>query len=285
MSKTKLHRPQALAKTESIDWDAPSEALARWAETGVFAASEDPNTISIFDFIGSDPWTGGGFNAKRLGGALRAIGNKDVTVAINSPGGDMFEGLAMYNMLADHPGKVTVKVMGVAASAASIIAMAGDEIQMGLGSFLMIHNAWGAVIGNQNDMREAADTFAQFDSAMADIYEHRSGQDKKTIAKMMDAETFMTAKDAVEKGFATSTFEAPEKSGDTKASAETQAKREFRAIRAKAGKTRSETNQLWKFFGTFGTANNGTHDAAETDKPSAVIDTALAANLLSLFKS
>jgi ATP-dependent protease ClpP protease subunit len=286
MSKIELHRPQALAKAESIDWDAPSEALARWAETGVFAASEDPNTISIFDSIGYDPWTGGGFNAKRLAGALRAIGNKDVTVAINSPGGDMFEGLAMYNMLADHPGAVTVKVMGVAASAASIIAMAGDEIQMGLGSFLMIHNAWGAVIGNQNDMREAADTFAQFDSAMADIYEHRSGMDKKTIAKMMDAETFMTAKDAVDMGFATSTFEAEKTEADPKVSADIRAKREFRAICAKAGKSRSETNQLWtNFFGTSGAANQGTHDAAETDKPSAVIDTAIAANLLSLFKS
>lgn len=286
MSKIELYRPQALAKPDSMNWDAPSEAIAQWSETGIFAASEDPNTISIFDFIGSDPWMGGGFNAKRLGGALRAIGNKDVTVAINSPGGDMFEGLAMYNMLADHPGKVTVKVMGVAASAASIIAMAGDEIQMGLGSFLMIHNAWGAVIGNQNDMREAADTFAQFDSAMADIYEHRSGQDKKTIAKMMDAETFMTAKDAVEKGFATSTFDAPEKSGDTKASAQVHARRKFQAICAKAGMTRSEGIQAWhQFVGTFGAVNQGTQDAAESDTPSAVIDTALAANLVSLFKS
>lgn len=278
MSKIELHRPQALAKPDAMNWDAPSEAIAQWSETGVFAASEDPNTISIFDFIGSDPWTGGGFNAKRLAGALRAIGNKDVTVAINSPGGDMFEGLAMYNMLADHPGAVTVKVMGVAASAASIIAMAGDEIQMGLGSFLMIHNAWGAVIGNQNDMREAADTFAQFDSAMADIYEHRSGMDKKKIAKMMDAETFMTAKDAVEMGFATSTFEAPEKSGDTKASAEMHARRRLEATLAQTGMPRSERRKLIR-------EAVGTHDAAETDKPSAVIEPALAANLLSLFKS
>src|SRR5690606_8810884 len=86
--------------------------------------------------------------------------------------------------------------------AASIIAMAGDDIRMGLGSFMMVHNAWGVVIGNRHDMREAATLFDQFDAAIADIYEARTGVTRSDIEQLMDAETFMTASQAVECGFA-----------------------------------------------------------------------------------
>lgn len=85
---------------------------------------------------------GEGVTAKRISAALRAIGEQDIVVNLNSPGGDMFEGLAIYNLLRAHSGKVTVNILGIAASAASIIAMAGDEIKMGRGAFLMIHNCW-----------------------------------------------------------------------------------------------------------------------------------------------
>lgn len=84
------------------------------------------------------------------------MGGENVTVNINSPGGDMFEGLAIYNLLREYSGKVTVKVLGIAASAASIIAMAGDEIQIGRGAFLMIHNCWIVMIGNRHDLAKAA---------------------------------------------------------------------------------------------------------------------------------
>jgi ATP-dependent Clp endopeptidase proteolytic subunit ClpP len=279
MSKTNLFRPQAFEAPDGMSWDAPSQAITRWAEVPQAAASTGNATIDIYDFIGSDPWTGGGFNAKRMSAALRSIGENDVVVNVNSPGGDMFEGLAMYNMLADHKGAVTVKVVGLAASAASIIAMAGDEVQMGLGSFLMIHNAWGAVIGNQNDMRTAADTFAQFDTAMGEIYAHKTGLDIKAIAKMMDAETFMSASDAVSKGFATGTFEqAKQTEGEAKASASLSAYRRLDATLAQSGMPRSERRKLLR-------EAVGTHDAAETVTPGADFDTALAAQLLQSFKS
>lgn len=79
----------------------------------------------------------------------------DVTVNINSPGGDMFEGLAIYNLLREYQGKVTVKVLGIAASAASVIAMAGDDIQIGRGAFLMIHNCWVVAMGTSNPVNPA----------------------------------------------------------------------------------------------------------------------------------
>src|SRR6185436_2438068 len=134
------------------------QALERWAPDLMAAAASEESTISVLDPIGVDPWTGEGVTAKRIAAALRSIGaDKDVVVNINSPGGDLFEGMAIYNLLREHQGKVTVKVLGVAASAASIVAMAGDEIQIARAGFLMIHNTWVIAMGNRNDLREIAD--------------------------------------------------------------------------------------------------------------------------------
>ncbi len=132
---------------------------------------------------------------------LRAIGGP-VEVQINSPGGNMFEGLAIYNILREHPHPVTIKVMGMAASAASIIAMAGDHIEIGAASFLMIHNCWIQAVGNRHDMAEAAEWLAPFDAAMTGVYVHRTGLPAETIGKMLDAETFLSGAQAIELKFA-----------------------------------------------------------------------------------
>lgn len=177
-------------------------ALDRW-NPGVKAAVEDEASISIYEVIGEDPWTGGGVTVKRIDAALRAIGStRNVTVNINSPGGDVFEGIAIYNRLREHQGRVTIKVLGLAASAASIIAMAGDNIQIGASSFIMIHNAWVLAIGNRHDMREVADFLEPFDRALADVYVARTGQDVETVQAAMDAETWLNGSTAVELGYA-----------------------------------------------------------------------------------
>lgn len=178
-------------------------ALDRWNPGIQAAAKEDEDrSISIYDVIGYDYWTGEGVTAKRISAALRSLGAGPVTVNINSPGGDLFEGLAIYNLLREHKGEVTVKVIGVAASAASIIAMAGDTVQVARAGFLMIHNTWVMAVGNRNDLREYADTLEPFDRAMADIYAARTGQEAKAMAKLMDAETWIGGSDAIEQGFA-----------------------------------------------------------------------------------
>jgi ATP-dependent Clp protease, protease subunit len=169
---------------------------------GVKAAREDEQTISIYNVIGDDPWGGEGVTVKRIDAALRSIGNRDVTVNINSPGGDVFEGIAIYNRLREHQGKVNVKVLGLAASAASIIAMAGDRVEIGASSFLMIHNAWVLAIGNRHDMREVSDFLEPFDRALADVYVARSGQEMEAVQAAMDAETWMNGSQAVELGYA-----------------------------------------------------------------------------------
>ena len=179
-------------------------ALERWnpAIQAAEKKGEEDRSISIYDAIGYDFWTGEGVTAKRIAGALRQMGAGPMTVNINSPGGDMFEGLAIYNMLREHEGEVTVKVLGIAASAASVIAMAGDTVQIARSGFLMVHNCWLMVIGNRHDLREVADQSEAFDRAMAEIYAARSGQDVKATAKLMDRETYMGGDEAIEQGFA-----------------------------------------------------------------------------------
>jgi len=178
-------------------------ALERW-NAGVRAAAEaeEDRTISIYDVIGYDPWSGDGVTARRISSALRSMGTGPVTVNVNSPGGDMFEGLAIYNLLREHKGEVTVKVLGLAASAASIIAMAGDTVQIARAGFLMIHNAWVMAVGNRHDLEEVAATLKPFDDAMASIYAARTGQDAKAMGKLMDAETWIGGDAAIEDGFA-----------------------------------------------------------------------------------
>lgn len=246
MSLRSLPEAATFQRPQNFQWDAPSDVLAKWAEHPLAAAADDPNTITIFDVIGEDWWTGGGFTAKRMSAALRSIGKNDVTVQINSPGGDMFEGIAIYNLLREHPAKVTVQVMGWAASAASIIAMAGDDIRMGLGTFMMVHNAWGVVVGNRHDMREAATLFDGFDSAIVDIYMARTGQDRKPIEKLMDAETFMGPSDAVKNGFADAVDEGlSSNEGETKNSDRgLMARRQTEAALAKAGFSRSIRSEM-----------------------------------------
>ncbi|MEP9689674.1 Clp protease ClpP [Xanthomonas perforans] len=223
-------------------------AMDRW-NAGVRAAAEsdEERTISVYDVIGQDYWTGEGVTARRVAGALRAMGKGPVTVNVNSPGGDMFEGLAIYNLLREHDGEITVKVLGLAASAASIIAMAGDTVQIARAGFLMIHNAWVMAVGNRNDLIEVADTLKPFDDAMASIYAARTGQDRKSMAKLMDAETWIGGEAAIEDGFADELLASDQvERGAAKASASA-VRRIESALRA-SGMPKSEAVRLISEF-------------------------------------
>lgn len=278
MSLMKLPQIKALQEPQGYSWDVPSDALARWSEISA-AASGDADTITIYDMIGEDPWTGGGFTAKRMSAALRSIGAKDVRVQINSPGGSVFEGFAIYNELAQHPAKVTVEVMGIAASAAAYIAMAGDEIKMGLGSMMMVHNAWGGVIGNKNDLAEAITMLGKIDSAQVDIFEARTGLDRAKIENLMDAETFFTAKEAVESGFADEVIDAPKGGASARIAPEINAKRRLEVLLAQTGVPRSERRKM------INEAAGGKQDAAPAVMHDADLDPAALAQLLATIRS
>lgn len=230
-------RPSALSKR-----DLPSAAMERW-NGGIKAAKADENSLSVFDVIGADYW-GDGVTASRIAGALRSLDGSDVTVNINSPGGDMFEGLAIYNLLREYKGKVTVKVLGLAASAASIIAMAGDEVQIGRGAFLMIHNCWVYAMGNRHDLAQIAADMEPFDKAMGDIYSARSGLSLEDVSAMMDSETYIGGSDAVEKGFADRLLSADEIADDD--DSPSAALRKLDALLAKTDTPRSERRKLLK---------------------------------------
>lgn len=246
MSLKKLPEIKAFEAPSALRWDSPSDAMQHWAEGPMAAEGDDETTISIFDPIGRDIW-GDGVTARRISGALRAIGERDVRVRINSPGGDLFEGIAIYNLLRAHPAKVTIEVMGIAASAASVIAMAGDEIRMGPATFLMIHNAWVVVVGNQYDVQDTHAVLVEIDNAMIGLYEARSGLGRKKISDMMRAETYLSAKTAVERGFADAvddTVPSPSSDGPEGRNSGLMARRQLEALMAQSGMTREARSEL-----------------------------------------
>lgn len=248
---------------KSLSMDLSPKALELWKPELRVEASAEEATISIMDVIGYDYWTGEGVTAKRIAGALRSIGSdKPVTVYINSPGGDMFEGLAINSLLNEHKGQVTVKVLALAASAASVIAMGADKIEIARGAFFMIHNAWVVAAGNRNDLRDVADWLQPFDSAMADIYAERTGLDVKDIAKMMDKETWLGGQDSVDKGFADAITETATKDAGTSASA----LRRMDVALARTGMTRTDRRELINEFkaSMSGAAGLGTPGATDT---------------------
>jgi len=240
------------------------QTFDRWSDdaAGVRAVATGDNVITMFDVIGEDWWTGGGVTAQKVAAQLRAIGDRPVEVHVNSPGGDMFEGIAIYNVLREHPQDVTVKVMGMAASAASILAMAGDRIEIGAASFLMIHNCWVNAIGNRHDLRETADFLEPFDAAMVDVYAARSKGDAQQIAQWLDAETWMSGSTAIERGFAEALLPADAMKVDEGAKASDRKHNDLRVMELQlvaAGLTRSEARaRVTKITGTPGAS----HEAA-----------------------
>jgi ATP-dependent protease ClpP protease subunit len=273
MSKRQLPAPPAAfaRPQQGLEWDVAPKALDQW-NPGVRAAAEEENTIGIYDVIGYDPWTGDGTTAKRISAALRSIGAENpVVVNINSPGGDLFEGLAIYNLLRNHKGHVTVRVISLAASAASVIAMAGDTVEIARAGFLMIHNAWVLAVGNRHSLRDLADWLEPFDGTMANLYAARSGMSEDKVAEMMDAESWIGGADAIEKGFADSFLPADQVKEDH---SDTKAAHKVDVLMAKAGVPRSERRRLLNQIrsSTPGAAGRGTPSAADMDTHNAVYD-------------
>ena len=126
----------------------------------------------------------------------------DITVWINSPGGDVFAAAQIYNMLMEYPGNVDVRIDGIAASAASVIAMAGNKVSMSPVAMMMIHNPMTVAMGDKKVMQQAIDMLDEIKESIINAYELKTGQSRTKIAHMMDAETWFNAKKAVELGFA-----------------------------------------------------------------------------------
>lgn len=167
-----------------------------------FQARGNRGEIWLYDQIGASFW-GDGITAKSFQKELTALGKVTaIDLRINSPGGDVFDGFAIYNMLAQHPATVDVYVDGVAASIASIIAMAGNKIRMARNSLMMIHNPQGVAIGDENEMDRVKALLKQVKGNLTATYVDRTGNKADKVEAWMSDETWFTADAAVDHGFA-----------------------------------------------------------------------------------
>ena len=167
-------------------------------------------------WFGEEP----GFTSSDLIRALAQLGPGDIVVRINSGGGIAWEGSAMHAILARHNGRVVVIVEGVAASAASVIAMAGDEVQMSLGAVMMVHEASGFTVGTAKDHQDQINCLNTLNDALAAVYADKTGQSLEVCRADMAAETWMTPEDAVAKGYADRVVGAPANDDQPAAAAE-----------------------------------------------------------------
>lgn len=175
------------------------------------AAAEDSSVgeLLIYGPISETSWWGDEVSPKQFHEDLRALGDiEELHVYINSGGGDAFASQAIYNILKRAKARKIVRIDGLAASGASVIAMAGDQVIMPANAMMMIHNPRSISWGEAEDFRKLADTLDQVRDTLVAVYQEKTGLDRETIIKMMDAETWMTADEAKELGFADEVDEA-----------------------------------------------------------------------------
>lgn len=164
----------------------------KWYE---IKAKSDVSEIWLYDEIGM--W---GIGAKEFIAELNAIKSPKIDMHINSPGGEVFDGAAIYNAVKRHPATVTSYIDGIAASIASVIALAGEKVIMAENALYMMHNPSGMCMGCSDDMRKMADILDKICDTMTGAYMAKSGKEEKEIKKMLDAETWMNADEAKEAG-------------------------------------------------------------------------------------
>ena len=166
-----------------------------------WSENEDERILRIDGVIAEEPWIDDEITPKQFKSELMS-GSGDITLWINSPGGDVFAASQIYNMLMDYKGNVTVKIDGLAASAASVIAMAGTRVSMSPVSQIMVHNPITVAIGNAEEMSKAIKMLSEIKESIINAYEIKTNLSRDEISKMMDSECWMNAKKAVELGFA-----------------------------------------------------------------------------------
>ena len=158
--------------------------------------ASDVTDVYIFDEIGTY-----GVTAQEFINDIKGLKDMPINLRINSLGGDVFDGMAMYNVIKRREAKTTVYIEGIAASIATIIALGADEVVMAENSLFMIHNAWGGTMGEAKDMRKTAETLDKISGELTDIYRKKTGLSYDVLSEMMDEETWLNAEEAFELGF------------------------------------------------------------------------------------
>lgn len=168
------------------------------------AEGEDVTHLYLYGVI--DPFWG--VSAEDFVKELNSIETDEIVIHINSPGGFAFDGQAMAAEIKNHKSVITAQITGLCASAATIVAIACDEVRMDEGAFFMIHNAWAFVIGDKNDMMQESGVLDKIDQSLAKNYANRTGMEVAEVSSLMDAETWFLAEEALEKGFIDQVMEA-----------------------------------------------------------------------------
>lgn len=187
------YRNRKTAEAVARFWNKPLDKPDWYS---IKAISDDETEIFVYDVIGF-PF----IEASQFIKELSNVSTSKLTVRINSPGGDIFDGMAIFNALKSHDSKIVTRVEGIAASMASVIALAGKEVQAYQNAMFMVHEPWTIMAGNQYDFRETADILEKISGNMIDIYAGNSNVGKREVSRMMKDETWLTAKEAKEKGF------------------------------------------------------------------------------------
>jgi ATP-dependent protease ClpP protease subunit len=192
------------ARAEMPEKLAKAWASAQGATKARNAAAS--NELLIYDMIGYDWWTGGGVTPGQVNAFIDGLpkDTTEIVVRINSPGGNVFDGIAIYNALVNSGKRIVVKIDALAASIASVVAMAGDEIEMAGNAQMFVHKAWSIAMGNADDFLKEAAALESIDGSLVATYTARTGQSAEAIGQMMGDETWLNAEAAKEKGFADS---------------------------------------------------------------------------------
>ena len=180
----------------------------KWKQRKVINQDSTESTERVLELCGTiaeESWFADDVTPKMFKEELLS-GKGDITVYINSPGGDCVAAAQIYNMLSEYPGKVTVKIDAIAASAASVIAMAGDTVLMSPTSMIMVHNPATIAFGDHNEMQKAIDMLAEVKESIINAYQLKTWLSRAMLSKLMEAETWMSAHKAVELGFADDIF-------------------------------------------------------------------------------
>lgn len=188
------HRNSRTARAVADHWD---KSLSDREWYAISAMDDGDTEIRIYDIIG---WPF--IDADTFVRDLNRVESDHITVAINSPGGDVFDGTAIFNALRNHPANITTRIDGIAASMASIIALAGDTVQMASNAYFMIHNPWTMTWGDEHDLRKEADLLGRIGGNLAETYMDKTGKSLDDIRAAMDDETwFIGGQEAADFGF------------------------------------------------------------------------------------
>jgi len=250
MGHRKLPKIEVTGELSGIEWRVPDNVLALWSPEIKAAATSEKPTISIYGYVGETP-DGSGMTDRKLAAILRSTNGADVTLAINSPGGNFLQGVAQYNQLRAYSGKVEVQILGIAGSAASVIAMAGDEIRIADAGFMFIHNSQGIAMGDRHALADLAETMAMFDASMAKVYAQRTGRPVAEFVALMDKEKMFDSKAALDIGLVDALLRSDEIERDEKARTPVNALREFEKGLGALGYTQPQRNEIIASFKEF----------------------------------